>query len=67
VSITLSTIGSRTVTITVAASALREAPGGIAVELTLHDGPLHLTLTCDEARSLADEITAQLADRGEVT
>ena len=43
--IALSTIGSRGVTLTIGPSALREAPDGAALELTLHDGPLVLTLS----------------------
>jgi hypothetical protein len=65
--IALTTIGSRGVTLTVGPSALPEAPDGVAVELTLYDGPLVLTLTRDEAHAIAAEITAQLAEPGKAT
>ena len=65
--IALTTIGSRSVTLTVGPSALQEAPDGVAVELTLYDGPLVLTLTRDEARAIAADITAQLAETGNTT
>jgi hypothetical protein len=64
VTITLSVIGSRGVTVTVGPSALPEAPSGVAVELALYDGPLVLTLTRDEARAIAADLTAQLAETG---
>jgi hypothetical protein len=63
--ITLSVIGSRGVTVTVGPSALPEVRDGIAVELTLHDGPLVLTLTRYEAEEIAAELTEQLAETGE--
>ena len=44
-SITLSTIGSRNVTITIAPSPFEEAPGGILISYGLHDGPLTFALT----------------------
>ena len=65
--ITLSVIGSRGVTVAVRRSALPEARDGVAVELTLYDGPLVLTLTRDEARAIAADITAQLAETGKAT
>jgi hypothetical protein len=65
--IALTTIGSRGVALTVGPSALREAPDGVAVELTPYDGPLVLTLTRDEARAIAADITAQLAETGKAT
>ncbi|HWJ50012.1 MAG TPA: hypothetical protein VNR42_03270 [Solirubrobacteraceae bacterium] len=65
--IALTTIGSRSVTLTVGPSALREAPDGVAVELTLYDGPLVLTLTRDEAQAIAAELTEQLAEPREAT
>ena len=65
--ITLSVIGSRGVTLTVGPSALQEAPSGVAVELTLYDGPLVLTLTRNEAQAIAADITAQLAETGNTT
>ena len=64
--IPLSTTGSRGVTLTIGPSALSEAPGGVADELMLHDGPLILTLTRDEASALATELTGQLAETREV-
>ena len=60
--IALTTIGSRSVTLTVGPSALTEALDGVALKLTLHDGPLVLALTRDEARTLATELTEQLAE-----
>jgi hypothetical protein len=64
--IALSTIGSRSVTLTVDPSALEEAPDGVALKLTLHDGPLVLTLTRDEAQTLSTELAEQLAETREV-
>lgn len=64
--IALSTIGSRRVTLTVGPSTMEEAPDGVALKLTLHDGPLILTLTRDEARALEAELTQQLARTREV-
>jgi hypothetical protein len=64
--IALSTIGSRSVTLTVGPSALPEAPDGIALRLTLHDGPLILTLTRQEADVLAGELARQLTATKEV-
>ena len=58
--IALSTIGSRGVTLTIGPSALPEAPNGVALKLTLHDGPRVLTLTRDQASALATELTEQL-------
>jgi hypothetical protein len=63
--IALTTIGSRSVTLTVGPSALREAPDGVAIELTLHDGPLVLTLNRHEAQTLVAELTEQLAETRE--
>ncbi len=63
----LTTIGSRGVTLTVGPSALREAPDGVAVELTLYDGPVVLTLTRDEAEAIATEIVRQLAEAAGAT
>jgi hypothetical protein len=64
--IALSTIGSRSVTLMIGPSALQEVPHGIALTLTLHDGPLVLTLTRDQAQTLAKELTEQLAESREV-
>jgi hypothetical protein len=59
--IALSMIGSRSVTLTVSPSALEEAPDGLALELTR----LVLTLTPDEAWALAAALTEQLAETPE--
>ena len=59
-SITLTTIGSRNVTITIAPSPFEEAPGGILISYGLHDGPLTFALTVQEARDLINEIIHQL-------
>ena len=63
--IALTTIGSRSVTLTVGPSVLEEALDGVALELTLHDGPLVLSLTRDEAQALEAELTEQLAETRE--
>jgi hypothetical protein len=63
--IALSTIGSRSITLTVGPSSLEEAPAGVALKLTLHDGSLILTLTRDEARALEAELTQQLSETRE--
>ena len=60
--IALTTIGSISVTLTVGPSALEEAPDGVALKLTLHDGPLVLTLNRHEAQTLVAELTEQLAE-----
>jgi len=69
VTIALTTIGSRSrsrsVRLTVGPSALEEAPDGATLKLTLHDGPLVLTLTRHEAQALNAELTEQLAKTGE--
>jgi hypothetical protein len=67
VTTTLSVIGSRGVTVTVGPLALPEAPSGVAVELTLYDGPLVLTLTRDEDEAIATEIVLQLAETAGAT
>jgi hypothetical protein len=67
VTITLSVIGSRGVTVAVRRSALPEARDGVAVELTLYDGPLVLTLTRDEAEAITAEIVRQLGETAEAT
>ena len=64
--IALSTIGSRGVTLTIGPSALREAPDGVALELTLQDCPRLLALTREYASALATELTGQLAETPEV-
>ena len=61
--IALTTIGSRSVTLTVGASALEEAPDGVALKLTL--GPLVLTFARDEAQALEAELTEQPAEARE--
>jgi hypothetical protein len=58
--ITLSTIGSRNVTIDIAPSPFDETPGGILISYRLHDGPLTFALTVPEARALIAEIIEQL-------
>jgi hypothetical protein len=63
--IALTTIGSRSVTLTVGPSALEEAPDGVALKLTLHDGPLVLTLKGHEDQTLVAELTEQLAETRE--
>jgi hypothetical protein len=65
VTIALTTIGSRSVTLTVGPSALEEAPDGVALKLTLHDGPLVLTLNRHEPQTLVAELTEQLAETRE--
>ncbi len=64
--ITFSVIG-RGVTVAVRRSALLEARDGVAVELTLYDGPLVLTLTRDGAEAIAAEIVRQLAETAGAT
>jgi hypothetical protein len=58
--ITLSTIGSRSVTIDIGPSPFQEAPGGIVISYRLHDGPLTFALTVPETRALIAEIIEQL-------
>jgi hypothetical protein len=53
VTIILTTIGSRGVTVDVGPAALPEAAGGVAIEYGLHAGPLIFTLTQHEAAQLA--------------
>ena len=64
--IALSTIGSRGITLTIGPSALSEAPNGVALKLTPHDAPLILTLTRDHASALATELTEQLHETREM-
>jgi hypothetical protein len=55
--VTLSTIGSAGVTIECAPAALPEAgERGVQITLGLHDGPLVLTLTADEADELGEQL-----------
>ena len=63
--IALTTIGSLSLTLTIGPSALEEALDGVALKLTLHDAPLVLTLTRDEAQALEAELTEQLAETRE--
>ena len=63
----LTTIGSRSGTLTIRPSAPEEAPDGVALMRALHDGPLVLTLTRAEARAPATDLTEQLAGAREVT
>jgi hypothetical protein len=65
--IALTTIGGRGVTLTVEPPALREATEEVAIELTLNDGPLVLTLTRNETQPIAADITTQLAETGKAT
>jgi hypothetical protein len=60
VTITLSTIGSRNITIDIGPSPFEEAPGGIVMSYRLHDGPLTFALTVSEAKVLIAEIIEQL-------
>jgi hypothetical protein len=59
-SIVLSTIGSRGVTVEVGPAAVPEAPGGIVVTYGLREGPLTVTLTEPEARELHVMLAEQL-------
>jgi hypothetical protein len=59
VTITVTTIGSRGVTVGLRPSALPEAAGGIAIEYSLHDRLLIFTLTELDAAQLAATITGQ--------
>jgi hypothetical protein len=59
-SITLSTIGSRNVTIDIGPSPFEETPGGVLISYRLHDGPLTFALKLPEARALIAEIIEQL-------
>ena len=61
----LRTIASRSVTLTAGPSALEEAPDGVALKQTLHDGAL-VVITPDETRALATELTEQLPEAREV-
>ncbi len=58
--ITLTTIGSRNVTIDIEPAALPEAAGGIGIHCGLYDRPLIFTLTAEEASQLAAAIADQL-------
>jgi hypothetical protein len=58
--IVLSTIGSRGVTIDIGPAAVAEAAGGIALACGLHDGPLIFTLSAEEAHQLYTAIGSQL-------
>jgi len=59
--VTLSTLGSRGVTLDVAPSALSEAgAGGVQVTLGLFDGPLTVTFTAGEALAFCEELRAVL-------
>ena len=61
--IILSAVISPNVTLDVGPAALPEAAGGVALRFGLYDGPICFTLTADEARWLAEQITHQLAER----
>jgi hypothetical protein len=59
VTVTLTTLSSRDVTVDVDPSPLLEAgPGGITVTLGLQDGPLALTFTATEVRDFMTELVA---------
>ena len=58
--ITLSTNGSRNVTIDIGPSPFEEAPGGIVISYRLHDGPLTFALTAHEATALIAAMLEQL-------
>jgi hypothetical protein len=65
VTVTLTTIGSRSVTIHVAPAALPEAgPGGVAIELGLRHRALILTLTREEALLFRSELDRLLPSKG---
>jgi hypothetical protein len=59
-SIKLTNIGSRNVTVEVRPAPFPDAAGGVCLCYGLHDGPLTFTLTVPEARALVSEITEQL-------
>ena len=59
--VTLTTLSSRDVTVDVDPSPLLEAgPGGITLTLGLQDGPLALTFTATEVREFMTELVAVL-------
>jgi len=61
VTVTLTTLSSRDVTVDVDPSPLLEAgPGGITLTLGLQDGPLALTFTATEVREFMTELVAVL-------
>ncbi len=60
--VTLTTLSTRGVTVDVDSSPLREAgPGGITVTLGLQDGPLAVTFTANEVREFMSELVAVVA------
>ena len=60
--VTLTTLSTRGVTVDVDPSPLREAgPGGITVTLGLQDGPLAVTFTANEVREFMSELVAVVA------
>jgi hypothetical protein len=60
--VTLTTLSTRGVTVDVDPSPLREAgPGGITVTLGLQDGPLAVTFTANEIREFMSELVAVVA------
>jgi hypothetical protein len=60
--VTLSTLSSRGVTVDVDPSPLREAgPRGVTVTLGLQDGPLAVTFTADELGQFMSELAAVVA------
>jgi hypothetical protein len=74
--ITLSILGSRGVTVDVSPSALIEAADGIAITYGLYDGPLTFTISAEEDEQLAaatrderaaltvDQVSGHCAPRG---
>jgi hypothetical protein len=59
--LTLTILGSRGVTVDIGPSALYEAPRGVAITYGLHARPLTFTVTAEEPEQLAAAITNQLA------
>jgi hypothetical protein len=58
--ITLTTLGSRGLTVDVAPAALSEAgDGGVQLELGLYDGPLTISFTKSEALDLLEILETQ--------
>jgi len=62
VTVTLTTLSSRDVTVDVDPSPLAESgPGGITVTFGLQDGPLAVTFTANEVREFMSELVAVVA------
>lgn len=63
--ITLSVLGSRGVTVNVEPSALDEAgPGGVQISFGLYDGPLTMSMTRAEAEQVLADLTRVLRGAG---